>query len=288
VLSTTIIGIAGKVAPVSVVVPCFNCADTLERAVESIAKQSKRPAEVILVDDASTDTTAEVIDGLARNHPADWIRVITLDKNGGPSTARNAGWDVARYEYLAFLDADDTWHARKIELQWSFMNANPDVTLCGHGYRVVGTGEALRAGASVRSVQRLTCARLLISNRLATRTVMLRRGLKFRFLAGKRYAEDYLLWLQIVCSGHEAVVLGSQLAYAYKAPFGASGLSARLWDMEKGELETYEMLAAEGRINRAIGGFLAAFSLLRYMRRVVFVWCSRLRGPWRASSRDRG
>ena len=80
-------------APVSVVIPCWRCSDTVGRAVASVAAQTLRPKEVILVDDGSGDETYSVLCDLADAYEPHWIKVLALEQNGGAGWARNAGWE---------------------------------------------------------------------------------------------------------------------------------------------------------------------------------------------------
>ena len=121
-----------ELAKVSVVIPCYRCADTIARAVTSIAEQTSRPAEVILVDDCSGDDTLATLYELQAEYPQGWVKVIESPKNAGPGTARNLGWEAATQAYIAFLDADDSWHPQKIEMQYGWMSKNPEVALTGH------------------------------------------------------------------------------------------------------------------------------------------------------------
>jgi glycosyltransferase involved in cell wall biosynthesis len=114
-------------ASISVVIPCFNSATTIERALRSVEHQTTKPHEVLVVDDASSDNTVSIIEQYARTSSLN-IRVIKQSVNGGPSIARNAAWNVAAGEFIAFLDADDQWHPRKLELQLSAMLASPHVS----------------------------------------------------------------------------------------------------------------------------------------------------------------
>ena len=101
--------------PVSVVIPCYRCADTIERAVESVIAQTASPAEVWLVEDGSGDDgrTLAVLHELRQRHSGEVsIEVISLGKNFGCAVARNTGWDASPQLYIAFLDADDAWHRR--------------------------------------------------------------------------------------------------------------------------------------------------------------------------------
>lgn len=113
---------------VSVVIPCHNSAGTIERALHSVLGQSYSALEIITVDDASTDDTREII----RSHQSDTrLRLICLDQNRGPASARNTGIAAARGAYIAFLDADDEWMPEKLKLQVQALESNPAASLCG-------------------------------------------------------------------------------------------------------------------------------------------------------------
>jgi glycosyltransferase involved in cell wall biosynthesis len=98
---------------VSVVVPAFNVAGYVEEALASVAGQSVRPLEIIVVDDGSVDGTGPLLDRLEVEKRDVWppLRVIH-QPNAGPSAARNVGLDVARGPLIGFLDADDRWPVR--------------------------------------------------------------------------------------------------------------------------------------------------------------------------------
>jgi glycosyltransferase involved in cell wall biosynthesis len=119
-------------ADVSVIIPCYCCVETIDRAVASVAKQSTRSKELILVDDGSPDDTLAQLYALQRDYGADWVHVLPLTENQGPATARNRGWDAAIGHYIAFLDADDAWHQDKLKTQWGWMRHHSAVVLSGH------------------------------------------------------------------------------------------------------------------------------------------------------------
>ena len=118
---------------VSVIIPAYNSASTIIRALQSVTAQTLTPLEVIVVDDASTDTTRDLVASFASSSSIP-VRVLSQTTNSGPSAARNAGWDAAVGDYIAFLDADDQWHPRKIELQYPVMQSQPKVTMSCHGH----------------------------------------------------------------------------------------------------------------------------------------------------------
>ncbi|SPP65629.1 glycosyltransferase family 2 protein [Nitrospira lenta] len=255
--------------PVSVVVPCWRCGATITRAVESIATQTRWPREVILVDDASGDDTVRVLQALVKQYPRGWIKVIAQPENGGPGVARNAGWDAATSRYIAFLDADDAWHPRKLEMQVAWMESHPEAVLTGTQTTVRDTADKLPALPESFEVQEITFRRLLFVSLLPTRSVMIHRGVPNRFVPGKRYSEDYLLWLSILAEGSRAFLLGLPLAYSFKADFGAAGLSSHLWRMHCEVLDTYRRLHRAGYLSGSLRVVLTFYALLKFCRRVV-------------------
>lgn len=260
------------VVPVSVVIPCYRCSKTIERAVASVAAQTELPMELILVDDGSEDETRSVLlDLLSRYQPCG-IKLILLDQNVGAASARNAGWAVASQPYIAFLDADDAWHPRKIEIQHAYMSANPDVVLCGHGYRLLKQGVPLDWQVVQGDVQRVRKWALMLSNKFVTPSVMVRRDIGQRFVEKQRHMEDHMLWLKIICSGGRIVKLSSELAAIYKEPFGAMGLSAQVWLMERGDLGNYRRLYEQKFVERYQFAALCIYSVLKYVRRLLIYW----------------
>ena len=256
-------------ASVSVVVPCFRCAKTIERALASVVAQTVLPAEVILVDDASGDNTRALLQELSSKHERGWIKLVLLDQNVGAGSARNAGWAVASQPLIAFLDADDAWHFRKIEIQYGYMDANPDVVLSGHGFRLLKQGMLPYWEVSKDAVQRISKGSMLLSNRFVTPSVIVRREISHRFIERQRYMEDHMLWLSVVCTGARVVKLPAALAAIYKDPFGVTGLSSRVWLMERSDLGNYQRLYRTSCINGIQFAALVVYSMLKYLRRLV-------------------
>lgn len=255
-------------APVSVVIPCYRCSGTIERVIDTLSLQTQKPSEIILVDDFSNDGTLDALYALESKYLG-WVRVIPLPANGGPGFARNAGWEAASQPYLAFLDADDAWHPRKVEIQYQWLAFHPEVALCGDWMEEVAEAPDSEAEGVNVAAEQITSRQWLSSNRVSTSSVMLRRDLPFRFAPGKRYCEDYLLWLQIATGGYQTWSLGTTLAYCFKPLYGAGGLSGRLWEMEKGELDAYWQIYRGGRISFPVYLGVVLFSLLKYLRRFV-------------------
>jgi glycosyltransferase involved in cell wall biosynthesis len=113
----------GSMTGVDVVIPAFNAAPHLREAIDSVLAQSRRPARVIVVDDASTDATASI----ARELGAP-VELLVHDANRGAAAARNTGIAAATAPLVAFLDADDRWTPDKLERQCAALDASPATT----------------------------------------------------------------------------------------------------------------------------------------------------------------
>lgn len=257
--------------PVSVVIPCYRSARTVERAVRSVALQTQRPAELIVVDDASGDETPLLLKAVAARYAGGWLRLELLTRNVGAASARNRGWEMAVQPYIAFLDADDAWHPRKLEIQYAFMQANPEVVLSGHGYRRLDFDTTPAWPIATSRVKPIRKWAMLLSNRFVTPSVMIRRDAKQRFEEGQRHMEDHMLWMKLVSDGAAVFKLGVDLAATYKKPYGAGGLSGQFWAMECGELENYRQLHRTNRIRAFQLAGLYIFSWLKFVRRLLML-----------------
>lgn len=122
---------------VSVVIPAYNCGNHLARAIDSVLGQTCQPLECIIVNDGSTDSTAQVAESYG-----DKVTLIH-QKNQGASSARNAGLFRAAGDYTAFLDADDYWHPSKLEKQLRLMREHPEVVLVSTGLSWYHHGESV-------------------------------------------------------------------------------------------------------------------------------------------------
>jgi glycosyltransferase involved in cell wall biosynthesis len=107
---------------VSTIIPVYNRAEMLREAVASVLAQTRRPIEIIIVDDGSTDETTRVADDLGADHPDEILTVHQT--NSGPGLAREAGRQLATGEFIQYLDSDDLLLPQKFELQVSGLRAN--------------------------------------------------------------------------------------------------------------------------------------------------------------------
>lgn len=250
----------------SVVIPCFRCARTIDDAVASVAEQTLLPAEVLLVEDCSGDDTLAALHRVASTYGEDWVKVIPLPDNGGPSLARNTGWKQARQPYIAFLDADDTWAPRKLELQMAALDADPSIALIAHQMPVRDRGTRAPEPHLPVDVQIVGRRTLLVRNPFPTPSVVLRRDLPFRFDEGFRRSEDYLLWSQIVYSGYRCAKIEQVLAICNRREAGAVGLSDDFAAVHRGRSLLRRKLMHEGLLTRREYVYASAVGMVNKMR----------------------
>ena len=197
---------------VSVVIPCFNHGRFLVEALESLEAQTQPPAEIVVVDDGSTDETASVARRFARV-------VLVQRPHLGLGAARNAGIAATSGEYLVFLDADDRLRPEALAIGTRELEAHPDCAFVyGHCERIDEQGRPLPTGPPLR-VTGDHYAALLSRNYIWTpAVVMFRRsacGRLLRFARGVDPAADLELYLRVtrrlrVC-GHTHVVADYRL-----------------------------------------------------------------------------
>lgn len=127
---------------VSVIIPVYNGAETIARALDSVLAQSFKDFRVYVVDDCSTDDTL----GIVARYDDPRIHVINHQTNRGASAARNTGIAQSQGRYIAFLDADDVWRPAKLERQVSFMDeASPHIGACFCDFLLHRNGAISRA-----------------------------------------------------------------------------------------------------------------------------------------------
>jgi hypothetical protein len=220
---------------ISVVIPAYNASATIGACVDSVKRQGYPALEIIVVDDGSSDGTAEIARGLSG------VTVIRQE-NAGPASARNKGIELATGEWLAFLDADEEW------LGEDRLRGQLD---CAARKGAVLVGAERRRGRE----RNIFFRRLLFGNPFRTSTVLADRRAVLEaggFAPGRCYSEDYMLWLEIVARGGVAVladVPGSR-DIAGRARFAEGGLSANLSAMQQGEELNYRTLAKRGLLGR--------------------------------------
>lgn len=207
---------------VSVLMPSFNSRNTVERAIDSALLQTHADVEIVVIDDVSTDGSAEFIEARYRDEPR--VRLFRQDRNGGPSRARNAAIAHSRGEWLALLDSDDAWLPDRLE---TLLSAAGDVALIadnlvcydpivmrttGPYYPRTFAGDA-RLTDFLRSVEDFDFGRL----KPLMNADFLRRN-QIRYDETLRRGEDLVLYLTCMLKQGTFRVLGYS-GYVYTTPF---------------------------------------------------------------------
>jgi teichuronic acid biosynthesis glycosyltransferase TuaG len=204
---------------VSIITPAFNSSKLIGQAIRSVQLQTFKNWEMIIVDDCSTDDTPAVVTRYAAEDSR--IRLICRSENGGPARARNAALKSAKGRYIAFLDSDDLWLSKKLELQLAFMaeqNSAFSYTL----YRRF-TDDSAQPGRLVSLSQSFDYRSLLKNTGIGCLTVMVDCELTGPIEMPLVRAEDYALWLGLVKRGFIAHGLQVDLARYRVAEGSVSG-----------------------------------------------------------------
>jgi glycosyltransferase involved in cell wall biosynthesis len=181
---------------VSVIIPTFNRSDLVKEAVVSVLAQEDVEPEVVVVDDGSSDVTPSILESFGSA-----IRAI-LQPHGGVSSARNTGIRAAVGEWLAFLDSDDLWLPRKLDVQLDFLKKYPEFKICQTEEIWVRNGRKLNPKKYHQKPQGYCFPRLLERCLISPSAVIIHRevfevvGLFDESLPA---CEDYDLWLRIGC-----------------------------------------------------------------------------------------
>ncbi|MBX9449112.1 MAG: glycosyltransferase family 2 protein [Taibaiella sp.] len=245
----------------SVIIPAYNAAAVISRAIDSCLSQTLPPLEIIIVDDGSTDVTSEVLQKYSSSPP---VVVIHHEQNQGVSAARNTGWNAAQGEWVAFLDSDDEWHPQKMEICAPFLSDGSLQCLC-HLYQYASwEEEPVYIPAGGPGKETVPFSELLLMNKMATCSLVVRRDFSIRFDNRMRYCEDHDFLLR---SGYHTDILRLllPLARVHRRINSRGGLSGALWKMRKGELLMYFKLLHTHFLFVFLIPFLMLLSLAKHL-----------------------
>ena len=220
---------------ISVVIPTLNRINTLQRALDSVINQTYKPAEIIVVDNGSSDGTLKF---LREQYP----KITTLTENKvGVSSARNKGIKKSINQWIALLDSDDAWHPRKLEVQTSMLDS------ALKEYSLIHTDEVwFRNNKHINQMKKhkkqggyifercLSLCCISPSSVLFKKNILDKVGL---FDESLPVCEDYDLWLKI-CSSEEVLFAQDKLTYKYGGH--KDQLSKSYWGMDRFRIKSIE------------------------------------------------
>lgn len=241
---------------VSIVMPSFNCAQSLPDSIRSVLQQSYQNWELIIVDDASNDSSLEIARQFAAADKR--IRVLPLPENGGAAKARNVAISVAQGQYLSFLDSDDLWLSNKLSAQIEFLK-NRAAGFCFGSY--CRWNGADQVSAPVPVPHTVEYSDLLCGNVIPCLTVLLDRERIEAFRMPEAPHEDYATWLRILRKGHVAHGMETDLARYRVSPqsLSANKLRSALW--------TWQILRRQEELPLP----RATWCFVRYALRAIFI-----------------
>lgn len=185
---------------ISVVIPTYNRAKLLVRALQSVFDQRLACDEIIVVDDGSCDSTKDYVHQFAAGSSVE-VHYF-YQENSGPAAARNYGIRVARYDTLAFLDSDDHWHKNKLKLQYAALEENPNILISHTREKWLRRGKHLNQKKKHQPGNGDIFQHCLQLCAVGMSTVMLRKELLEQvglFNEKYRCCEDYDLWIRTSC-----------------------------------------------------------------------------------------
>jgi teichuronic acid biosynthesis glycosyltransferase TuaG len=184
---------------VSIVMPIYNNAEYVSRAVESVLAQTYTQYEILIADDCSIDGSREIVKEWSKRDNR--IKVFDLPVNSGPAAARNLCIQNACGRYIAFLDSDDLWCQNKLARQIEFMLEKDCVLSCTAYQRIDENGNAYGRMIKVPPVGNYE--QLLCTNHIGNSTAIYDSKKLGKLAIPNAKREDYGLWLKILRAGHK-------------------------------------------------------------------------------------
>ena len=194
---------------VSVITACYNSENYISEAITSVLNQTYQNWELLLVDDCSIDNTRSIIKEFQKTDER--IKLLQLNKNSGAAIARNTAIKEAKGTFIAFLDGDDKWLPKKLELQLEFMISN-NYNLTHTSYELIDA-QGNKLNKIIEAAKTLSYNDMLYSNKIGCLTAIYNKsklGKVYMPLLIKR--QDYALWLKILKTGEKAYGLTEVLS----------------------------------------------------------------------------
>ena len=200
----------------SVIIPLYNKAPYVAKAIERVLGQTYRDFEVIVIDDGSTDQSLEV----AKTFENKSITIVS-QPNSGVSTARNNGVKLAKYPYICLLDADDWWHPTFLEEMKRLITDFPDAGIYGSGYYIVKNGQERIAPIGVPQgfergiIDYCEVYAKTLCMPLTSISVVIPKHIfdeEKGFKSQLKFGEDFDLWIRITLK-HKVILVNKSLAY---------------------------------------------------------------------------
>lgn len=256
---------------VAIVIPMYNCRDSITSVLDSIAKQSyvSHIARVILVNDGSKDDTLKIC---YEYKSTSTLPIAIIDKpNGGVASARNEGLrHIGNADLIAFCDSDDRWLPNKLKTQMDLMAKHPSIDILGSAFN----DQPLRIGTHlIDSLHKGTVKEICIRNFPQPSTVIMKSSVYYKeggFDEAQHYAEDGNYFLKLAAKYNLYYLPQRLIEYGFgKRGFGESGLSSNLKGMYDGNVKNLKEMKSMGYISKSFYVQMRLFHLAKYLRRIL-------------------
>lgn len=253
---------AGEAVPlISVIVPVYNAASSLHRSLGSVLRQTLTDFELIVIDDCSTDESADILEVYRATDNR--VRVFSTTKNSGPGVARNVGLKNARGRFIAFLDSDDFWMRNKLERQIrSFDN---DEVILSYTSTILLSPKGNVLGI-IGGQNKVYSKHMKFANRVPMSSAMFRKELSgAEKMPGIRSRQDYAYWLTLLRRNHGYIAgVPDELVGYVRMP---GSVSSNAW---RNVVDTFRMYVSEvdmGPLQAAAA--VAVFSCLKVRKEIM-------------------
>ncbi len=253
----------------SVVIPVLNGEKFISKAIESCLSQTVQPNEIVVVDDGSTDQTEAVV----RSIDSGLVRFIKSEEKVGPSAARNKGIRSATSSWILFLDADDIFHRRKIEIILHCIQNNKTIQAIGHSFAIIEDqefGNDLVRLSDAGLIRKLSVLQVLMRNPMVTPSLAVAKENGIFFNEKLSYAEDHDFILRTT-QNFGFWYIDVPLCYLHRLPLTLGGLSSSKWQMRKGEMRMFIDFCKRSHLYLLIPFFLL-FSLMKHIRNAFVLY----------------
>ena len=210
---------------ISVVIPLYNKEKYIERAIKSVINQSFNDWELIIIDDGSTDNS----NAIAKEYESTKIRTVSLP-NSGAASARNKGMLLSKYEYIAFLDADDEWDSRFLSSFYKILVTNKHCKFFSSSYYIVEKDLKVRkpkfnfnSKSEIININLEYFKYSLYEPMVTASSVIIHNSVIDKvgyFSFGRTRSEDRDYWIRIILYGFTLTFLNNELAYYHREAEG--------------------------------------------------------------------
>lgn len=189
----------------SIVIPAYNAAKFIERALESVRHQTYNNYEIVITNNGSTDGTEEIVNNYIKKYPQLNINMEN-QKHTGVGGSRNNALFRSSGDFIAFLDADDTWFPKKLEILNDYLKKNTTIDVVYHGVIEISDNDVRRVGKGKAIKEPFYMDLLLNGHRFSTSAAVIRSSIAKKidgFSEDMRFngAEDYEFWLRVAKTG---------------------------------------------------------------------------------------